>query len=114
MPNRSKPLLNILVTASVLALPVMASPLTAVDLGQLRISQRPCWLNERKQTCVITVVARSQVMRIDFSAGDRPFWVFTPTGKGKWHYLYMVMDAGAVELWRLKYMIANAASWPQG
>ena len=45
--------------------------------------------------------------------------------KGQWHYLYMVMDvwsrlprpkaerAGGTRSWRLKCMIANAASWPQ-
>jgi hypothetical protein len=80
MPVRPTTLFSLLVLASPGAFPATAAPLAADDLSRLRISQRPCWLNDRRQTCVITVAEDSQVMRIDFSAGDRPFWVFTPTG----------------------------------
>ncbi|MFZ4566231.1 MAG: hypothetical protein ACOYMY_07185 [Prochlorococcaceae cyanobacterium] len=72
------PLLGLLLTLPVTVAPATAAP--ADDLGRLRISQRPCSLNGRAQTCVITVVDGSEAMRIDLSAGDRPFWVFTPTG----------------------------------
>jgi hypothetical protein len=79
MPSRLAPVLMLLLTAPVAALPA-AAQLTASDLGRLRISQRTCWLNDRKQSCVITAAEGSEALRIDFSAGDRPFWVFTPTG----------------------------------
>lgn len=49
-------------------------------LARLRISQRPCWLNRVRQSCVITALEGSEALRIDLSAGDRPFWVFTPSG----------------------------------
>ena len=80
MIRRHFPLLSLLVVAGAGVLPVKAAPLNADDLGRLRISQLPCRLNDTKQTCVITTAEGSEVMRIDFSAGDRPFWVFTPTG----------------------------------
>lgn len=73
------PLVALLLAAPAMAVPPPA-PFTAADFGRLRISQRPCWLNAVKQTCVLTAGADGEVMRIDFSAGDRPFWVFTPTG----------------------------------
>ena len=57
-----------------------AIPADAATLGRLRISQRPCRLNSVKQTCLITVLEGSEAIRIDLSAGDRPFWVFTPAG----------------------------------
>ncbi|MCP9840828.1 hypothetical protein KBY93_09290 [Synechococcus sp. J7-Johnson] len=77
--------------ALLLASPVAAAPqparFNASDFGRLRISQRPCRLNTVQQTCVITKAEGSEVLRIDFSSGDRPFWVFTPssaaTSKGR-------------------------------
>jgi len=80
MIRRHSPLLSLLVVGGAGFLPATAAPLNADDLGRLRISQLPCRLNDTKQTCVITTAEGSEVMRIDFSAGDRPFWVFTPTG----------------------------------
>jgi hypothetical protein len=80
MRIRHSLLISLLVVAAAGVRPAKAAPLNAGDLGGLRISQRPCRLNDTKQTCVITTAEGSEVMRIDFSAGDRPFWVFTPTG----------------------------------
>jgi hypothetical protein len=79
MTFRLTPLLGLLALAAAGVLPAAAVPVNADDLGRLRISQRPCQLNDMKQTCVITTAEGSEAMRIDFSAGDRPFWVFTPT-----------------------------------
>jgi hypothetical protein len=39
-----------------------------------------CWLNQLKQTCVITPVGTKGAFQISFSAGDKPFFVFTPEG----------------------------------
>ncbi|QEY31546.1 hypothetical protein EVJ50_04040 [Synechococcus sp. RSCCF101] len=80
MSNSAAPALSLLLLAASIALPASSAPLSAEQLGRLRISQRPCSLNKTRQTCVITVPEGSEVMRIDFSAGDQPFWVFTPTG----------------------------------
>jgi hypothetical protein len=75
---RLLPLLGLLLTLPATVASAVAAP--AEELGRLRISQRPCSLNGVAQTCVITVVDGNEAMRIDLSAGDRPFWVFTPTG----------------------------------
>jgi hypothetical protein len=39
-----------------------------------------CWLNQLKQICVITPVGTKGAFQISFSAGDQPFFVFTPEG----------------------------------
>ena len=54
------PLLGLLLTLPTALAPAVAAP--ADDLGRLRISQRPCSLNGRAQTCVITVeIGRAHV-----------------------------------------------------
>jgi hypothetical protein len=39
-----------------------------------------CWLNQVKQSCTVTPVGSGGSFRISFSAGDKPFFVFTPAG----------------------------------
>jgi hypothetical protein len=69
MIRRHSPLLSLLVVAGAGVLPATAAPLNADDPGRLRISQRPCRLNDMKQTCVITTAGGSQAMRIVCSGG---------------------------------------------
>ena len=71
------------VLLTVLVLPRWAAlqaiqPQTTVD--QPVMKALTCWLNQRKQTCVITPVGSGGVFKISFSAGDKPFFVFTPEG----------------------------------
>lgn len=71
------------VVVTIWALPRWAAlqatqPQTTVD--QPVIKPFTCWLNQRKQTCVITPVGNGGAFKISFSAGDKPFFVFTPEG----------------------------------
>lgn len=42
-------------------------------------SKLTCWMGKVKQTCTITA-APNDGFQIEFSAGDRPIYVFTPVG----------------------------------
>jgi hypothetical protein len=71
------------VALTIYALPRWAAlqatqPQTTVD--QPVIKPLTCWLNQRKQTCLITPVGSGGAFKISFSAGDQPFFVFTPEG----------------------------------
>jgi hypothetical protein len=71
------------VVVTIWALPRWAAlqvtePQTTVN--QPVIKPLTCWLNQRKQTCVITPVGSEGAFKISFSAGDKPFFVFTPEG----------------------------------
>jgi hypothetical protein len=71
------------VVLTVLVLPRWAAlqatqPQAAVE--QTQSKPLTCWLNQRKQTCLITPVGSGGAFKISFSAGDKPFFVFTPEG----------------------------------
>jgi len=53
-------------------------PLATVN--QVESKTYTCWLNQRQQRCTITPVGSDGAFRIGFSAGDKPFFVFTPAG----------------------------------
>jgi hypothetical protein len=49
-------------------------------VNQKDTNSYPCWLNGLKQSCTVTPVGSSGAFRVSFSAGDQPFFVFTPAG----------------------------------
>jgi hypothetical protein len=55
-----------------------SQPQAAVD--QAEAKAYPCSLNQVKQSCTITPVGNGGAIRISLSAGDKPFFVFTPAG----------------------------------
>ena len=92
-----KPLITVVLTIAslagggvltVLALPRWEAaqanqPRPAIDqpaVDQSAGKAYPCWLNQLKQTCVISPVGHKGAFQISFSAGDKPFFVFTPAG----------------------------------
>jgi len=88
------------VVVTVWALPRWAAlqasqPMAPID--QVSSEARPCWLNKRKQSCVVTPVGTQGAFKISFSAGDQPFFVFTPAGPATTNNRAMRDDQG--RLW---------------
>ena len=55
-----------------------SQPQAVVD--QAEDKSYPCWLNGLKQRCTVTPMGSGGAFRVSFSAGDQPFFVFTPVG----------------------------------